>query len=139
MPSMVAIVDSGFTFSIASLATLAAVLDSDALAVSFSPQSRNWEEAWQRCGNPFALGSFPSPVKPTVALWASVLAASPPASMSQIEPEQIRAVLALALQGGGMAASTAVDTADRLHRNQNGRHFDFLAAQIVNAVVAAGV
>jgi hypothetical protein len=135
--SMTSIVDNGLTYSIASLAALATVLTPAVLAQDFGPQDRVFGEIAAAGKRSYFTGN--SEPNYTAAIWASVLAASPPASLSQIDPVSIRSVIALALQGGGMSAAAATDKAEFLCRAQLNRHMDFLAATIVAAVVTAGV
>jgi hypothetical protein len=136
--SMTPISDNGLTYSIASLATLATVLTADVL------HAETWNQAWsdmnlQRVDRSGIIPPASGLVPPTPKIWADMVAASPVACSSQADPKTIRAVIALGLQGGGMASGAATDTAERLYRAQLNRHMDFLAASIVAAVVAAGV
>jgi hypothetical protein len=73
----------------------------------------------------------------TQAMWADTLAASSPASLSQIPPNQIRDVLAAALAGGGLNTEQPADAAWRIHQNQNGRDVELLVAAVVKAALAA--
>jgi hypothetical protein len=75
----------------------------------------------------------------TPDIFVGLINGRPPAEISDCPVTKIRAVLATALVGGGMTPeSAAVDTAERILRNQNSRDVDFLAAQIVAAAIAAG-
>jgi hypothetical protein len=129
------IFDGGLAYA-ASLATLATVLTPNVLRADFGPQNRVFGEISAAGKRAYFKGDS-EPVY-TLAMWADMLSSSPPSSTSQIDPTSIRAVLALGLQGGGMSASAAVDTAERLHRGQLNRKYDFLAAALVRAVVLVG-
>jgi hypothetical protein len=130
--SMTPIVDNGQTYLIASLATLATVLTPAVLAADFSSLDRGISEMRAAGRYTGGGGIFNGH---TAGQWAAVLAST----ASSIDPVTVRAVIALALQGGGMTAAAATDTAERLCRSQLNRHMDLLAATIVQAVVAAGV
>jgi hypothetical protein len=115
------IVDDGLTYSIANLATLATALTADVLTSDFGPQNLTFD-------------SNPN----TYTMWANMVAGSPAACSSRVDPKTIRAVLALALQSGeGIVAAAAIELAEFLCGTQLNRHMDFLAAQIVSAVVVA--
>lgn len=114
------------------------MLTSAALWQAFEPQSfvmREGMAAGRYGGVP---GGGPLWSNPTQSMWADMLAASGAGSSSQIPPDQIRSILREALIGGGAEPAAAIDTAERIHRNQLNRAVDFLAADIVRAAVAAG-
>jgi hypothetical protein len=127
-----------YTFS-TTLAALNSVLTADALNEAYRPNSITQGEAYQRFVGPgTGAPAGSSTAAPTQSWWADTIAASSPASLSQIPPTQIRAVLAAALAGGGLTSEQPADVAERLLRNANGRDVDYLAAAIVKAALAAG-
>jgi hypothetical protein len=75
---------------------------------------------------------------PTAQLWADIITASGISAKSCIPDDQILAVLAAALIGGGLASAAATDTAERIFHGQLNRAVDLLAATTVRAAVAAG-
>ncbi len=116
------------------MASLNAVLTTDELNRAFMPQAHAAQAP---------ITSHPGTASggwtiPTQTMWAAMLAAGGNGAASQIPPEQIRSIMREALIGGGMASAAAIDTAEHIQRGQLNRAVDFLAAQIVNAAVAAG-
>jgi hypothetical protein len=71
-------------------------------------------------------------------LWADLITANGTASVSRIPNDQILAILAASLVGGGMASAAATDVAERIYRGQLNRAVDLLVATIVRAAIAAG-
>jgi hypothetical protein len=124
-----------YTFS-TTLAVLNTVLTADALSEAFRPDTSDIAAVWLRAKGP--IGGPNGFAAHTQSQWANTLAASPPAAMSQVPVSQIRAVIAAALAGGGLTTEQPVDTAERIHKNQNSRDVDLLAAAIVLAAIAAG-
>jgi hypothetical protein len=118
-----------------SKASLDATLTTAALNEAFSSNSACLGAA---IINPFAppgAGLWSAPVY-SQAQWAATVATG--TSKLQIPDDQIRSILREALIGGGMATAAAVDTAEQIQTNQLNRAVDFLAAQIVQAAIAAG-
>ena len=117
-----------FTFLLAK-ADLDSLLDTAALGIAFLPQTFTTREArthpgWTAGGGYAAF---------TKKLWANMLR-----DQANFVPEQVRAVCAAALVGGGMAAGPAADVANTLARHQIDRDVDLLTAQVVLAAIAAG-
>jgi hypothetical protein len=120
--SMSPITYQGLSF-VLPLAAMNAVLNADALNQAFCTQAVAHQSA--------------SPTQwstPTASMWASSLSAR----NRDVPADQVRAVLAASLVGGGMLAATAAGTADRLYAGQFDRAVDQLAAAIVLAAIAAG-
>lgn len=120
-------------------AAMDATLTIAALETAFRPQLSSISNAIASSpGNWKSGGATSLYTAPTQAMWAGVLATGPDASTSQIPRDQVVAVLRESLIGGGMAAANAINVADTIVRNQNSRAVDYLAAQIVQAAIAAG-
>lgn len=136
--SMSPISYKGFSFQIASLAALSAVLTADALYDAFGPQWRSYGEAGQGPKPPYdtSAGPVAGPVQPGAQTWANVIAASGPAASSQIPREQIRDVLTLALTTTN--TPNAFDVADHLLQVQLSRSAELMCSQLVLACIAAG-
>jgi hypothetical protein len=116
-------------------ASLDAVLTYDELGRAFQRQAFAYGEAHVANMSASSSGTY---VHATQAMWAAMLAAGTNAAMTQIPDDQVRSIIREALIGGGMASGLAVDTADRICRGQLNRAVDYLAAQIVQAAIAAG-
>lgn len=128
---MTPVVDNGLTYVFSGQFIPEAILDKPELTQATWPQIFTMCEALLRPGwNPGGTTGPLCPL-PSLSTWANLLAAPGPGSTSQIPPEQVRGIIALALTGGGMKAAAAVDKADQLCRSQLNRHMDFLASRLV--------
>lgn len=80
-----------------------------------------------------------SPQTRSPAVWAATIRAAGPAHTPQVEPKVIRALLAKALLSTDeVRGDTRADIAERIHRNSLNNEVNYLAAEIVEAAVAAG-
>lgn len=118
-------------------AALDATLTQAALDAAFWPQIGSVSNAIAASPGNWKDGGSSLYNAPTQTMWAEVLA-TVSAQTSQIPREQVVAILREALIGGGMATADAINKADTIVRNQVNRAVDYLAAQIVQAAVAAG-
>jgi len=123
---------TSYTFTLP-LASLNSILTADALAQAFRVNSCSVDDAMHRANWKASTGQQLQSV-PTSSNWANAVAGS----SLRMPVEQIRAVLAAALVGGGMASATATDTAERIVSNQMNRDVDALCATITTACIAAG-
>lgn len=83
------------------------------------------------------VGLWKAPADQTATTWANIILASPAAQKPNIPDDQIIAILAAALVGGGMAAALAADTADHIFHGQLDQSVSKLAATCVLAAIAA--